>query len=177
MSLEWLQRGFPAHVVWLPIGSGVFRPWGNGADTEVRAPATLVLGPCGGVIWMGADWIFGPRGLAAHWYGGLPTIAQRSGHRGPPPRDAGSGPLRRGEWMDADWIIGPHDLAAHWGGGPSAMAQRRGHGGPRSRDAVVEQACQPVRQRIVDEQHDEVSGRLVVVHEGGKMRQATPPLD
>lgn len=45
---------------------------------------------------MVAEGIFGPRGLAAHWCGYLPTV-------GPPPRDAGSGPFQRDAGLDADW--------------------------------------------------------------------------
>ncbi len=124
MSLGWVQRGSSAHTVWLPTGAVVFRSWHNGADTEVRAPATLVLGPCGGVIWMGADWIFGPRGLAAHWCGIF-----RPSHNGAdtevrPPATRVPGPCGGVIWMGADWIFGPRGLAAPWGGGLPAIGQR-----------------------------------------------------
>ena len=42
-------------VVWLPGGTGVFGRMSSGADTEVRPPATLVLGPEGGFLWLGAQ--------------------------------------------------------------------------------------------------------------------------
>jgi hypothetical protein len=48
--------GWSIQVFWRPIGTWVFGGMSNGADTEVRPPATRVLGPCGG----GARW-------RAHW--------------------------------------------------------------------------------------------------------------
>jgi len=60
----------------------------------------------------------GPQAFSAHRGGGFRMVAQWSGHRGPPPRGAGSGPLPRDGRMGADWIIRPERF-----GGP---AGRRG---------------------------------------------------
>jgi hypothetical protein len=75
------------------VGFEVFR-LRIGADTEVGAAAMLVLGsgvflgwgPSGGGLADRGSW-------AAHWDGCFRMFAQWSGHRGPPPRDPGVGPL------------------------------------------------------------------------------------
>jgi len=81
----------------LPIGAGVFGRMPMGADTEVRPPATLSLGPDGRCARWDAqrDGACPVHGwFSAHWDGGLWMNAQRSGHRGPPPRHPVSGPGR-----------------------------------------------------------------------------------
>ena len=45
--------GVPVQADGLPIGAGVCRGMSSGADTEVRPPATRVLGPLG-ALWGGA---------------------------------------------------------------------------------------------------------------------------
>ena len=45
--------GVPIQADGLPIGAGVCRGMSSGADTEVRPPATRVLGPLG-ALWGGA---------------------------------------------------------------------------------------------------------------------------
>ena len=92
------------------------------ADTEVRAPVALVLGPCCAMGGWARIGFFGLRGLAAHRGGGLRLNAHWSGHGGPAAggresgvekvesrhggprsRGAGSGPLPRDGRMGADW--------------------------------------------------------------------------
>jgi hypothetical protein len=51
---------FPIQVFWLPNGTIHFRSKSNGADTEVRPPATLCLGPDHGGLWWNADWDWRP---------------------------------------------------------------------------------------------------------------------
>jgi hypothetical protein len=46
------QGADPIQVYFLPIGTGVFRQVPIGADTEVRPPATLFLGPGGRFVRM-----------------------------------------------------------------------------------------------------------------------------
>ena len=82
-------------------------------DHDLSAPNVFAAHRSAGSR-MRAQWS-GRGGPAA---GGRESGAEKveSRHGGPPPPDAGFGPLRRGGRMDADWVIGPSDLAAHWGG-------------------------------------------------------------
>ena len=77
----------PIQIGSLPIGAGVSRRMPSGR-TQRSAPPPRCL-------WTQADGVLGwppngdggctdPNLFSANWHGGLPTNAQRSGHRGPP---------------------------------------------------------------------------------------------
>jgi len=77
-------------------------------------------------------------GSAAHRNGFSPIQTQRSGHRGPPPRDPLCGPWPRGALGAGAAEIPMHAvLAAHRDGGPPMHAQRSGHRGPPPRDPLA----------------------------------------
>ena len=93
--LRSIADGVPIQADGPPSGPGVFGWMSNGADTEVRPPATRVLGPCGGCARWRAHWGFRSRFFLCPLGRGFRMFVQRSGHRGPPPRDPGAGPFRR----------------------------------------------------------------------------------
>ena len=73
----------------------------------------------------------------AHRNGFSPIQTQRSGHRGPPPRDPFCGPWPRGALGVGPAEIPMHAvLAARWDGFPPIQTQWSGHGGPPPRDPL-----------------------------------------
>jgi len=72
---------------WAARGAVFVRSRSSGADTEVRPPAGLELGPCEGCFRWGAHGGISDAGLCpAHRNDPLPIPTQWSGHRAPPAR-------------------------------------------------------------------------------------------
>ena len=91
--------GVPIQADGLPIGAGVCRGMSSGADTEVRPPATRVLGPLG-ALWGGARiGSFRSRFHGSPW-------DRFSFDPGPAERTQRSAPPRPGCWAPADGVFG-----------------------------------------------------------------------
>ena len=91
--------GVPIQADGLPIGAGVCRGMSSGADTEVRPPATRVLGPLG-ALWGGVRiGSFRSRFHGSPW-------DRFSFDPGPAERTQRSAPPRPGCWAPADGVFG-----------------------------------------------------------------------
>jgi hypothetical protein len=129
--------GLQIQVFWLPIGTRVFGWMPSGADTEVRPPATLVLGPCGGCSRWRAHWGCRLRSLGcpSDEFSSDPSPAERT-QRSAPPRPwccaLAEGVLGCGHMGVTD----PCSLAARWDSGFRMFVQRSGHRGPPPRHPV-----------------------------------------